>query len=155
MDARNKAVLIALTTFLAAHIFLGLYASYDGGFFVWGLTAPERYISHFASSSESHITLTGAMKYVSDDLCLQKCPSCPMDCYTPSKLRLICQNFCKIETDGGVKLISDGDAFRAVLKEGMLYEETTFKCYDGDCGFDIKVSENQTYSSSIPADIKR
>jgi hypothetical protein len=155
MDARKRAALSALAVLITCHLLLGLYASYDGGFFVYGLTAPERYLAHFLSSSESHISLTGAMKHVSEDLCLQKCPSCPMDCYAPSRLRLKCADSCSIATVGGTRLVSEGDAFRAVLKEGMLFEYTTFKCYGGDCGFDTRISETQTYSSGIPSGIKR
>ena len=155
MDARRRSILLLVGALAAAHIVIGLYAVYDGGFFLYGLTAPERLIYHYATSSESHITVSGATKHVSDDLCLQGCSSCPMHCYVLKELKVVCDGACRISTMRNTTIVNDGYTFAAVMKEGLLYENTTFRCYGGDCGFDIKINENQTYSSRLPDKIAR
>jgi len=139
---------------LLPHILLGLYAIYDGGFLIYGLTAPERFLLHSLSGSETHITLSGAPKYVADDLCLQSCAGCPLDCYAQSSLKLDCSSGCRLVTNKkNVPVASDGTEFTAVLKNGLLYQNTRFKCYDSDCGFDIPIDENHTYTTNLPEEI--
>ncbi len=137
-----------LAAVVAAHILLGVYAAYDGGFFIYGVTAPERFIWHLLTQSESHITLSGASKYVADDLCLQDCRECTMHCYEIEQLRLGCGGSC-LETSRGTLLASEEDRFAHVLKSGVLLEDVVFRCHEA-CGFDSSLGGNFTYSSYLP-----
>jgi hypothetical protein len=152
MMKQNKGLYLIIILLLP-HILLGGYAVHDGGFFTYGLTAPERLLFHSLSASETHITLTGAQKHVANDLCLQPCRECPMDCYNPRNLKLVCDGDCRILTLKGKPVAEEGDEFTAVLKTGLLLQDTTFKCYADGCGFDIKLGGNYTFSSRLPEGI--
>jgi hypothetical protein len=151
---QRKATVVMFLISLA-HLFLGAYAAYDGGFFAFGLTAPERYIYQLASGDETHISVSGALKYVIKDLCFQRCANCPLKCYQTDRLTVDCSNSCVLKTRRGAVLASDGESFKAVIKEGAALEDATFRCYEKACGFDIILNENQTYSSALPEAIAR
>ena len=139
---------MSLVSLLAAlHVLLGMYAVYDDGFFVFGLTAPERLLYHAAAGDETRITVSGAQKHLVEDTCLQSCEICPLDCYSPAKLRIVCEGGCRMLTDGGRVLAKEGDFFESVVRQGVLYDNATFRCYDGACGFDMQIDENITYSA--------
>jgi hypothetical protein len=151
MASIPERALIAFSIVAIPHILVGLYAVWDGGSFGYGLTAPERYAYYTLSGAEEHITVSGAMKYVNDDLCIQSCQACPLYCYRPEDIGVDCSGPCILKTKGGRTLASVGENFTAVLITGTYYENTVFRCYEQDCGFDVKVNENQTFSASIPS----
>jgi hypothetical protein len=147
--------LIFLAVVFSAHALLGVYAVSDEGYFVYGATAPERFVAHALSGDESHVTLSGASKYLTEDLCLQACPACALKCYDPAILSLSCPGGCEIRTPKGVLVASEGGPFRAVLKEGVLFENVVFACHEGVCGFDMPFGENQTYSAFLPDSMRK
>lgn len=150
MDSRLRRICLVLCAVAAIHLILGLYAVWDGGFFGFGATAPERLLIHALSQDESHITVSGAGKYLADDLCLQKCDSCQLDCYPVEALRLACEGGCGITTAKGLILAKDGDTFKTILKQGLLYQDAAFRCRSRECSFDTKLDDKRTFSASLP-----
>ena len=143
----------ALTAALfAIHLPFGLYALYDGGYFVEGFTAPERYAYHFAAATGEHITVSGAGRYVSYDVCLMGRAG-RLRCYLPADLKVDCPGACALSTRGGNVLALENDTYDAAIVGGLLYENATFRCYGRDCGFDVKISEKMTYSANLPKEI--
>jgi hypothetical protein len=153
-DAIRKNLTLLAVVFVP-HILLGIYAVTDMGDFVYGATAPERMIAHYLSGDESHVTLSGATKYLMADLCFQTCPECATKCYEPSSLTLSCDDSCDIITPKGVVVASEGGSFRAVLKEGILFENVVFACHEKVCGFDMPIGNNQTYSAFLPESVRK
>ena len=152
---RMRVGWMLVISIIASHILLGAYAVYDGGQFGFGFNSPERYVYHRLAGSEARFTISGAAKYIVGDLCLQACPGCPMDCYSPADLSLDCDRGCSLSTLGGRVAVREGDTFDAVLDNGILYTGATFRCYGGVCGFDIKAGENLTYSADLPDGVRR
>ena len=155
MRGCKRAGLALLALIFSAHILLGAYAVYDGGQFGFGFNSPERYAYHRLAGSEARFTISGAARYVAEDVCLQACPGCPMDCYPPSELGLGCEGGCSLSTAGGRVVAREGDVFDSVMNRGILYSAATFRCYGGVCGFDVKAGGNRTYSSDLPDGIRR
>jgi hypothetical protein len=147
---RNLLLFAALTV---PHLLLGAYAVYDGGSFIFGLIAPERYLRHFISGDESRVTVSGSLARVAADLCLQKCEGCPLNCYDPASLTLSGDGARTIRTASGVILASEGERFALAVIGFTAYENSTFMCYGGECGFDVGVGGNQTFSAALPANI--
>jgi hypothetical protein len=143
-----------LGVFIGLHVVLGLYAVYDGGGFGFGFNAPERYAYYRLTGSDFHFTVSGSMKYLLDDVCLQACDECPLKCYAPDALSLECAGRCTLKTKTGSVLASDGDEFPAMMSKGMMYQAAAFRCHNGECGFDVKIGNNQTYSSRLPDQLR-
>ncbi len=152
MDRRRRTQILVLSVVLA-HALFGVYAVSDGGFFVYGLTAPERIMYHMLSGAESHITFSGAPKYVVDDVCLQESQGSPMHCYLTRALVLSCAGGCALKTRGGEVLATEGDVFYAVFKGGVVYSDVSFRCYGQVCGVDSKLEDGRIFSSHLPGDI--
>ncbi|MBD3388616.1 MAG: hypothetical protein GF416_06065 [Candidatus Altiarchaeales archaeon] len=153
MDDRLRKGFTLIAVVLAPHVLLGFYALYDGGFYVYGLTAPERYAVHAISGSETRISLSGASKHVSSDICVKRCQKCPLECYPVDILLVECGGQCSLKTVGGDVLSSEGVPLPIVMKKGLVFEDAVFRCYDLQCGFDIRMDENRTYSSFLPEEI--
>ncbi|MBU0761411.1 MAG: hypothetical protein KKD39_00150 [Candidatus Altiarchaeota archaeon] len=147
MEYKVGLKIIALV--FGIHLLLGVLAVLSGGFFIFGATAPERIFMHLLSGAETHVSFNGAHKVFFYDLCLQKCPTCNVECYSPEVLNVSCDDGpCILQTKKGVFLAKEGDEFSAILKLGLIYSNATFKCYE-ECGFDTKI-HNLTYSSKMP-----
>lgn len=149
MDGRVRGGLQLLAIVLFFHILIGVYAVYDDGSFRYGVTAPERFLIHSLSGSETHITVSGAPKHLVGDLCLAPCEGCSLDCYPVSGLSLVCAEKCRI-TAGEFVFAHEGDRFEAILKQGFLYEQATFRCHDSVCGFDVDLGDGSVYSVHLP-----
>jgi hypothetical protein len=76
-----------------------------------------------------------------------------MDCYRTADLRLACDGACRLTTAKGKAVAAEGDSYAAVFKQGVILRDTVFRCYGGDCGFDVVLDENRTYSSKLPEEI--
>jgi hypothetical protein len=153
MDPNPRRGLALIAVVLIPHVLLGFYAVGDGGHFTFGFTAPERFLIHSLSGSEARISVSGAMKHVFADLCLQSSSDSTLDCYDPHILRLECGSGCALVTGKGVVVAREEQTFHAVLKKGILLEDATFRCYGGDCGFDVKLEDGGIYSSTLPEEI--
>jgi hypothetical protein len=154
MNAVIGRNLAFLAVFFAPHIILGFYASYDGGSFAFGFTAPERYAYHVLSGDEARFSVGGSAEEVAYDLCLQRCAGCPLRCFDPSVLALSNDGGYVLRTAGGEVLAREGDAFRLAVIEYSASENATFRCWDGECGFDVDIGGNQTYSSALSGRIR-
>jgi hypothetical protein len=153
----NKRVLrgsILIIAILVPHIILGVYAVYDGGIFIFGAFSPERFLLHILTGDESHITVSGAMKYLAKDLCFQRCVGCVLHCYQPENLVVECDRGCVLKTVGGTPIAVEKQKFSMFLRGGITYENSTVECYESVCGFDIPIDENQTYSALLPDEVR-
>ncbi|MCX6694879.1 MAG: hypothetical protein NTU61_01090 [Candidatus Altiarchaeota archaeon] len=143
---------------LVFHILLGIVAVFLNGSFIFGATAPERYVMHYITGDETHITFSGAPVDVINDFCVGGCEGCPTYCYEKSTLKFYCNDTCGIYTRKGVKIVSELQYFRYVLKNSLLIEDCKFICYNrtiGDCGFEIKLDENTSMSYNIDDEMKQ
>jgi hypothetical protein len=153
MDQRTQKGIMLILYILAAHVAIGVYAAATGGFFVFGLTAPERFLGHVLSGAEHHISVTGSHQDFVEDVCIQGCKNCDMICYGQDSLRISCSQTCSLMTKTGKILANEGQTLPTTLKFGFLFENATFKCYNRVCGFDI-AEGNMTYSTQLPAGIE-
>lgn len=135
-----------IIVFLGVHVALGCFASVSGGIFRFGATMPERFVIHALSGGETTFNPTGSSAYHMDDLCLQPCEGCNVECYPYSILRVSCEN-CEIRTAGGAVLVKDNDFYTAVASRLAIRENVTFRCYKGNetvCGFEERLFGNYT-----------
>ncbi len=139
---------------LITHIPFGIYALYDGGYFAQGFTAPERYAYHALAATGEHITVSGADRHLSHDVCLFARAG-RLRCYLPSELAVDCAGACRLVTPSGGTAASENESYDAAIVEGLLYENATFRCYGRDCGFDLRINENMTYSVQLPGAVAR
>jgi len=147
-----------IAAFLVFHVIVGVAALMNSGSFVLGATAPERYLAHYLSGDEKHVTFSGASADFIDDICFSDCMDCPMSCYRQQNLKLLCDGgACGVYTAKGVKIVSERQPFRYVVKNAILIEDSQFMCYNrttGDCGFTIKLDGNYSYSYNLPPEMK-
>lgn len=149
--------LLFIVAILAVHVILGFIAVFSNGYFIFGATAIERFIIHFLSGDETHITISGYQGEFANDFCFSDCIGCPFDCYPTSSLTLYCSESCGLYTRKGVRIVSERQYFKYLLKNVLLIEDTKFMCYNrtiGDCGFAIKLDENTSLSYDIPNAMK-
>ena len=146
-----------IATVLLVHLLFGAAAVAVGGRFESGVTSIERYLINFLSGSEEHVSFSGAIGDFAYDYCFSECADCTVRCYAPSNLKLVCGGSCSLDTSSGLKVASERQQFKYVLKNGLLVEDSTFTCYNrsvGDCGFTIQLDENHTMSYNIPESMK-
>ncbi|MFH1126333.1 MAG: hypothetical protein V1703_04345 [Candidatus Altiarchaeota archaeon] len=148
MDAfeRLKKGFLFLAVLFGIHFSFGLYAAYFNGFFMFGATAPERYLVYILSGSETTFNPTGSVGYHLNDLCLQKCDECNSLCFNYYKLEIDCDS-CSIKTERGEVIVAGGGFFRAVSNRMSVLENVTFRCYrenTTECGFEEKLTGNYT-----------
>lgn len=143
---------LALALIVIFHLVLGAYAVYDGGFFVYGVTAPERMTYHAVTGASSHITLSGALKHVASDVCLQDCGTCSMHCYVPETLTVDCVSGCTLKA-GDEALADEGQEFAYIMKNALLYPDAVFACFEDNCGFTTPIDENRTYFTHLPESV--
>ena len=154
MDAKDRNLLVFFIVILGLHLPTTIYAYVDEGSLAFGATAPERFLIHALSNDETHISISGARKHIINDLCIQKCFDCPMDCYETTKLIIDCtQNECKLKTVRGTIILNENQTLSLVLKGGFNLEGTTFRCYGTECGFDEDLGE-KILSHHMPEGIK-
>jgi hypothetical protein len=138
-----------LALVFGVHVLLGFLAVLAGGSFMFGATAPERFLIHFLSGAEDRVTFSGSIAPVLGDICLQKISTEPVKCYPTSILNTTCDDGgCILQTKRNTLLAVEGDRFDRIMKLGLVYENAYFKCYDYECGFDIVV-DNLTYSTYL------
>ncbi|MFC2154698.1 hypothetical protein ACFLRC_04385 [Candidatus Altiarchaeota archaeon] len=153
-----KKGLQILFLILLAHIVIGVYAVYDQGEFIFGVTAIERFVIHSLRQEDVRYTISGSPKYFIQDFCVQECPSCPLNCYPLENVHIVCEEKCIIKSARGLILISEGEEIEAVAIRATLVEQPTLLCQRKDiekpkCVLRQPMSEKLFYDRELPEGI--
>jgi len=147
---RKRVFQAAIVFYILSHIFLGFYSAFLGGDFLFGATFPLRYLINQVRGSSLHVTFSGRAVEVAGDVCFRDCDRCPLNCYLPDDLKLVCGDSCSVQTINGVALMGEGESTYQVIKLSQVFENPTFKCVDGRCGFEVVFEDGQRYLSYLP-----
>ncbi len=140
-----RRVALLLAVFFGAHAAIGAYAVADGGEFLYGATAPERWLYHELTGAESRYTLSGALKHYTFDVCIQRSEDY-FTCYARDDVAFSCVGGnCQLETESGRTLLVEDDAVEGVAWDGVLTENCSLLCEQ----------ENGSLSCSMRTEIKR
>ncbi|MFH1402830.1 MAG: hypothetical protein ABIH11_01000 [Candidatus Altiarchaeota archaeon] len=153
-SARVRRIILLTAIFTLLHLAIGLMAFMSGGYFMYGATAPERFLIHSLNGYEWRYSVTGNHLEVVNDLCIQTCDECRMECYALERIMLSCvMDECILSTRSGKPLLSEGDSIALLIKQGLLFADVKFVCGDDlktTCGFENKMQGNMSFISDIP-----
>lgn len=152
-----RRVGLLLAVFFGIHAAIGIYAVSDGGDFLYGATAPERYLFHVMSGAESHYTVSGALKHYTFDVCIQKSEDY-FTCYPQTAVALRCRkDDCQMETAGGTLLLVEDERVEGVAWDGVLTENCSLICEQGNasmnCAMRSELKRDLYFDRKLPGRI--
>jgi len=148
--------LVACSLLIGIHLLLGLFAVWDGGYFVLGLFAPERDLLHLLRDDGSRFTASGSVSYYLNDICVQSSEKCEFLCYPKENLRIVCNEVgCGLESHPGKRILAEGDAPYLIAKDGILYGNAYFLCNRTEefCSISTELENNVFYDVRLPEEI--
>jgi len=149
-----------LALILLLHVLLGIYAVKDEGAFFFGATSPERYIIHKLKGGETRYTISGALRYFLNDICIQKTPEALFECYPTRNLVVRCKNKrCELMTKKGIKLVEEGERLHLIVNQGTLMPNSTLVCSQNSssitsCEIEIEVEGNRSIALKLPEEVE-
>lgn len=153
MDKPTRNIIYFFAAILCLHMAAAAYAILDGGYMIYGLTAPERFLIHYLTFDESHITVSGAQKHIIKDICFMESKDSPLVCFRPESVFLSCEDDCIIRSRGGKTLAKDGQLFHAVYMNALLRYSVTLRCIDDICAFEQIFEDGSVYTSYLTESI--